>query len=64
MVINVMGRIADGKTKINQIHVQDGLKSEQYESVDKVPEQYRKKVKNLIEMSEKSREKSESKTAP
>ena len=33
--------------------MQDGNKTEKYESADKVPEAYRDKVKNLVEMSEK-----------
>lgn len=53
LIITLTGRTADGKAKIKDIRVQDGVRSEQYESVDKVPEQYRDKVKNLIEMSEK-----------
>lgn len=53
LIITMTGRNADGKPKIKEIHVQDGGRSEQYDSVDKVPEQYRDKVKNLVEMSEK-----------
>lgn len=53
LIITLTGRNADGKPKIKEIHVQDGGRSEQYDSVDKVPEQYRDKVKNLVEMSEK-----------
>ncbi len=64
VIIMLMGKAADGKSNINQIRVQEGFKSEQYESVDKVPEKYRNKVKNLIELSEKSSAKVENKTAP
>jgi membrane-associated protease RseP (regulator of RpoE activity) len=53
LIITLTGQTADGKPKIKEISVQDGLRSEQYESVDKVPERYRDKVQNLIEMSEK-----------
>lgn len=53
LIITLTGRNADGKPKIKEIHVQDGGRSEQYDSMDKVPEQYRDKVKNLVEMSEK-----------
>jgi membrane-associated protease RseP (regulator of RpoE activity) len=63
-VLTLTGQIADGKPKIKQIQVQEGLRVEQYESVDKVPEKYRDKVKNLIELSEKSSVKIENKTAP
>ncbi len=53
LIITLTGQTADGKPKIKEIHVQDGARPEQYESVDKVPERYRDKVQNLIEMSEK-----------
>jgi hypothetical protein len=53
LIISLTGQTADGKPKIKEINVQDGLRSEKYESVDKVPERYRDKVQNLIEMSEK-----------
>jgi len=64
VVITLMGKEADGKSNVNQIRVQEGFKSEQYESVDKVPEKYRNKVKTLIELSEKSNVKAENKPAP
>ena len=54
LVITLTGKAADGKAKVHDIHVQDGGQTSKYESLDKVPEQYRDKVKNLIEMSEKS----------
>ncbi len=54
LIITLTGATTDGKAKVNTIHVHDGVQNEKYESVDKVPEQYQDKVKNLIEMSEKS----------
>lgn len=63
-VIKLTGQTADGKPKIKQIQVWSGFRIEQYESVDKVPEKYREKVKNLIELSEKSSAMIEKKTAP
>lgn len=63
-VITLTGQTADGKPKIKQIQVRSGFRIEQYESVDKVPEKYREKVKNLIELSEKSSAMIEKKTAP
>lgn len=54
LVITVTGGVADGKSKVKQIEIQDGGKNETYERLDKVPEQYRDKVKSLIEMSEKT----------
>ncbi len=53
LVITVTGNVADGKATTKTINVQDGATHEKYESVDKVPEQYRDKVKNLVEMGEK-----------
>jgi beta-lactamase regulating signal transducer with metallopeptidase domain len=53
LVITVTGTVADGKATTKSINVQDGGKSEKYASVDKVPEEYRDKVKNLVEMGEK-----------
>jgi len=53
LIITVTGKVADSKAKVNEIQVQDGNESNKYETVEKVPEQYRDKVKNLIEMSEK-----------
>jgi beta-lactamase regulating signal transducer with metallopeptidase domain len=54
LVITVTGKVADGKTSVGEIQVQDGRESHIYESVDKVPKAYRDKVKNLLEMTEKS----------
>jgi hypothetical protein len=59
LIITVSGSVADGKAKVSEIQVQDGTKSDKYESVDKVPEAYRDKVKNLVEMSEKNNAKIE-----
>ena len=53
LVITVTGKVADGKPRVTEVRVQDGTESHKYGSVDKVPEQYRDKVKNLVEMSEK-----------
>jgi hypothetical protein len=62
LIITVTGKVADGKTKLGEIQVQDGQVAHKYESVDKVPDQYQDKVKNLVEMSEKSSLKIEVKT--
>jgi hypothetical protein len=53
LVITVTGTVADGKATTKTIQVQDGAKGEKYESVEKVPEEYRDKVKGLVEMGEK-----------
>jgi beta-lactamase regulating signal transducer with metallopeptidase domain len=62
LIITVTGTVSDGKAKTNKIHVQDGQVSHEYESLDKVPDQYKDKVKNLVEMSEKGSVKIEIKT--
>jgi len=59
LIITVSGTVTDGKAKTSEIQVQDGNKTEKYESVDKVPEAYRDKVKNLVDMSEKNKVKVE-----
>ena len=51
--ITVTGKVTDGKAKVGEIKIQDGAESNTYESVDKVPEKYRDKVKSLITISEK-----------
>jgi hypothetical protein len=53
LVITVTGKVADGKAKVSRIRIQDGGESYKYDDPDKVPESYRDKVKNLVEMSEK-----------
>lgn len=53
LVITVTGTVTDGTAKLGEINVQDGTESHKYESVDKVPERYKDKVKSLIEMSAK-----------
>ena len=62
LIITVTGTVADGKAKTNKIHVQDGQASHDYESLDKVTDQYKDKVKNLVDMSEKGSVKIEIKT--
>jgi membrane-associated protease RseP (regulator of RpoE activity) len=62
LIITATGSVTDGKAKTNKIHVQDGQVAHDYESLDKVPDQYKDKVQNLIEMSEKGSIKFEIKT--
>jgi membrane-associated protease RseP (regulator of RpoE activity) len=53
LAIRVTGTVAGGKAKVSAIDVEDGAKSDHYESVDKVPARYRDKVKELAEASAK-----------
>ncbi len=53
LVISVTGTVDDGKAKVSEISVNDGGTKHKYESAGKVPAEYRDKVKNLVEMSEK-----------
>ncbi len=62
LILTVTGTVADGKAKVSEVQVQDGAVSHTYSSTDKMPEQYRDKVKNLVEMSEKSAARIEIKT--
>ena len=62
LIITVTGKVADGKAKVGEISVQDGVESHKYESMDKVSDKYQDKVKNLVEMSEKGAVKIEIKT--
>jgi hypothetical protein len=64
LVITVTGSVSDGKGKVSEIHVQDGTETANYKSVDKVPERYRDKVKNLVEMSQKGQVKVEIRNPP
>jgi hypothetical protein len=53
LIITLAGRITGSEAKASGIYVQDGIQSHKYESLDEMPQQYRDKAKNLIEMSEK-----------
>jgi beta-lactamase regulating signal transducer with metallopeptidase domain len=54
LIITVTGKAGEGKAKVEEIQVQDGDRTNKYNSVNRVPQQYRDKVKNLIDMAEKS----------
>jgi beta-lactamase regulating signal transducer with metallopeptidase domain len=64
LIITVTGTVADDKVKVSHIQIQDGRESNKYESVAEVPDQYRDKVNNLVEINEKSNIKIEIKTPP
>ena len=50
MTLALSGTVQDGKMKAATISVQErGAAAQKYDSVEKVPEKYRDKVKNLIE---------------
>ncbi len=47
--ISVAGKVEGGKAKASSIEVKEGDKTTKYDSVDKVPEQHRDRVKKLLE---------------
>jgi beta-lactamase regulating signal transducer with metallopeptidase domain/exonuclease VII small subunit len=51
LIITVTGTAAGGKAKVGEIHIQDGNQTAKYESVERVPAQYRDRVNDLIKMS-------------
>jgi hypothetical protein len=53
LFITLTGKVEDGKAKISTIQIQDGAPPDRYESVDKVPERHRDKVKKLIDLTAK-----------
>lgn len=62
LVITLTGKVNDGKAVLGQVKVQDGRDTHMYTSVEKVPEEYRDKVRNLVEALEKSGTRIEIKT--
>jgi beta-lactamase regulating signal transducer with metallopeptidase domain len=64
LIITLTGSVTDGKTKMSQIQIQDGRDTHQYTSVEDVPEQYRDKVKNLLDLNDKSNSRIELKGQP
>jgi hypothetical protein len=53
LIITLTGTAAGGQAKTTGIHIQDGGDGHDYTGLDQVPERYRDKVKNLLEVSEK-----------
>jgi hypothetical protein len=47
--ITVTGKIKDGEPTPAEIQIHDGTETKKYDSLDKVPEQYRDKVKKLLQ---------------
>jgi beta-lactamase regulating signal transducer with metallopeptidase domain/membrane-associated protease RseP (regulator of RpoE activity) len=62
LVITVTGHVKEGKETVSQIEIRDGASRNTYESAASVPEQYRDKVENLIEMNQKTNTSIEIKT--
>jgi len=52
-LITVTGKVADGKATVNEITIKDGSETNRYDSMDKVPEAHRAKVKALADMASK-----------
>jgi beta-lactamase regulating signal transducer with metallopeptidase domain len=51
LIITVTGKVAGDKTEVEEIHVQDGKATNRYESVERVPAQYRDKVNYAVRIS-------------
>jgi beta-lactamase regulating signal transducer with metallopeptidase domain len=62
LIITVTGTVEESKAKVSQVQIQDGNQTNKYDSLDRVPEQYSDKVKNLIEVNEKTNTSIEIKT--
>ena len=61
LIITVAGKMEDGKAKVSRITIMGVGELNTYDSVEKAPEKYRDRVKNLVEMSEKGSVKAEGK---
>jgi hypothetical protein len=64
LVITITGTVTSGKVKVSQVKIQDGGQTDKYDGLDNVPEQYQDKVKNLVEINEKSNISIEIKKSP
>jgi len=62
LIITITGSVSEGKSSISSIVIQDGSKEAKFDDLAKVPEQYRDKVKTLIDMSSKGQIKIEVKS--
>src|SRR5262249_1971811 len=55
LTITITGSVSDDKAKVEEIKIEDGKQTDKYRSLEKVPEQYRDKVKSLIDMTGKNK---------
>jgi beta-lactamase regulating signal transducer with metallopeptidase domain len=55
LTITITGSVSDDKAKVEEIKIEDGKQTDKYRSLEKVPEQYRDKVKSLVEMTGKNK---------
>jgi hypothetical protein len=58
-VITVTGTVVDGKAKVSTVEIKTAAGSDKYQRLDQVPKKYRGKVKELIALSEKDRDKAD-----
>jgi beta-lactamase regulating signal transducer with metallopeptidase domain len=49
--ITIKGKIDQGKARVQQVRIKSGGQETTYDSVDKVPAEYKEKVQKLVEMS-------------
>jgi hypothetical protein len=55
LIITLTGTIKDNKAAVSQVKVIDGAKEYRYESIDKTPEEYRDKARDLVKSAESNR---------
>jgi hypothetical protein len=55
LIITLTGTIKDNKAAVSQVKVIDGSKEYRYESIDKTPEEYRDKARDLVKSAESNR---------
>ena len=51
LVLTVIGTIKEGKPVVSRVTVREGGEEKKYEALDKVPEEYRDKLVQLVELS-------------
>jgi hypothetical protein len=59
LIITITGKLADGKATVGQIKVQDGGVEHRFPTLEKVPQEYQDKARDLVAVSEKGQGKIE-----
>jgi hypothetical protein len=50
LTITVTGTVANGKATVNEVQIENGRETKKYADLDKVPEEYRARAKDLADM--------------